>query len=482
VNSPPIAQEVLMPWFIEHIGHKAVLPIVIAAVSCFGGFVAADFVRTLHEQAAYEISTGAKASPYEPAGTIGFASMIEGVRPAVISIRARTLDDDVDRSVVRHPTRSPGPASPRYRIAQGSGFFISEDGYAVTNHHVVAGSSTIELRTNTDRSYKAKLVAADPVSDLALLKVDGGERFSHVSFSHRQPQVGEWVVAVGNPFGLGGTATAGIVSASGRDLPNGKDLLQIDAPVNRGNSGGPTFDLSGRVVGINTMILSPTGGWIGLGFAIPASRAERVIAQLKATGSVTRGWLGMRFQTISSELASAMGLSEPSGIVVADVMSAGPAAHAGVQVGDVIISMNDGPLANAHVFDALLEDTVPGTPITLHVVRAGADTTIEVVAESAPPAGKSRQRPETAQLNEGPQRLGLSLASASELADRSGGVMVVAIDPGGLAAGRGIEHRQVTTPEEVFHLVEDARKGEKQWVLLRVKSGESAQFTALPTS
>ncbi len=365
--------------------------------------------------------------------------MIQGVRPAVISIRVRTFDDDIDRSVLHHSTRGPGPASPRYGNAQGSGFFISEDGYAVTNNHVVAGSATIEVRTDAGQSYKVKLIATDPVSDLALLKVDGAERFAHVSFSHRPPQVGEWVVAVGNPFGLSGTATAGIVSASGRDLADDKDLLQIDAPVNRGNSGGPTFDLSGRVVGVNTMILSPTGGSIGPGFAVPASRAERVVAQLKAKGSVTRGWLGMQFQTISSELANAMGLGDPSGVVIADVLSGGPAANAGVQVGDVITSVNECPAANAHVFNTMLEDTAPGTPITLHVVRAGADTTILATVEDAPSAGKNRRRPEAVQPDEGPQPLGLSLAPASEFTSDGEGVVVVGIDPGGLAAGRGIE-------------------------------------------
>jgi serine protease Do len=476
-----------MPWR-RNTGRTGKLPIAIA-LGVLSIFVAAE-IGLPHEHAVYAIKWGAQAAPYEPGGPAGFASMIEGVRPAVISIRVRTLDDDIDRSVLHHSTRGPGPASPRYKNAQGSGFFISEDGYAVTNNHVVAGSATIEVRTDAGQSYKAKLIAADPISDLALLKVDGADHFAHVSFSHRPPQVGEWVVAVGNPFGLGGTATAGIVSASGRDLADDKDLLQIDAPVNRGNSGGPTFDLSGRVVGVNTMILSPTGGSIGLGFAIPASRAERVVAQLKAKGSVTRGWLGMQFQTISSELASAMGLSDPSGVVVADVLPGAPAASAGVQVGDVITSMNERPAANAHVFNTMLEDAAPGSRITLHVARVGADTTIVATVADAPSVGKSRQRAEAVQLNEGPQHLGLSLAPASEFTRKVSGVIVVGVDPGGLAAGRGIdigdvvldvEHQQVTTPDEVFRIVEDARNSEKEWVLFRLKSDEKTQFTALPT-
>ena len=188
-----------------------------------------------------------------------------------------------------------------FSTSQGTGFFITADGYAVTNEHVIKGSKVAEVRTDSGAVYRAEVVGEDPTSDLALIKVEGRTDFPHVRFAETSPRIGDWIIAIGNPFGLGGTVTAGIVSARGRDLSNDayEDLLQIDAPVNKGNSGGPTFDLDGNVVGVNTMIISPTGGSVGIAFAIPSARAVRVIAQLRAKGSVTRGWLGLQFQSVS---------------------------------------------------------------------------------------------------------------------------------------------------------------------------------------
>jgi serine protease Do len=390
---------------------------------------------------------------------------------------------------VRHRFSDPAHShSPRYRTSQGTGFFISEDGYAVTNNHVIEGSSAVEVRTDAGQVFRANVVAVDPVSDLALLKADNVAHLGHVSFSHRPPKIGDWVVAVGSPFGLGGTVTAGIVSASGRDLANEKDLLQIDAPINRGNSGGPTFDLEGNVVGVNTMILSPTGGSIGLGFAIPAARAERILAQLKDTGAVTRGWLGIQYQALSSELAATMGFNGTSGVVVSEVLPGGPATKAGVQVGDLIVSTNRRPVSDAHQFSQILENTAPGTPLALGIVRAGRGVSVEAVVELVQPRGNKSSEPSTQEVAH--QELGLAMVPGSEFSTGANGVVVISIDPSGLAAGRGVdagdvivevEHHTVMTPDEVFSIIADARKAGKQSVLVRTKSGDNAQFVVLPT-
>ena len=262
-----------------------------------------------------------------------FAEVVDIVKPAVIGIRARVVDDD-DAITILHGRRvDPTDVSrpPRFRTSQGAGFFITPDGYAVTNNHVIRGSSFAEILTDGGQVYRAKVVGVDPASDLALLKVDGRNDFPHVQFSETPPRIGDWIIAIGNPFGLGGTVTAGIVSARGRDLANEKDLLQIDAPVNRGNSGGPTFDLQGQVVGVNSMIISPTGASVGVAFAIPAATVRHVVEQLKDKGSVTRGWLDVQFQSVSPEVAAPLGLDSASGVLIAEVPPGGPGAAAGTR-------------------------------------------------------------------------------------------------------------------------------------------------------
>ena len=210
-------------------------------------------------------------------------------------------------------------AAPRQTvIGEGSGFFISADGYAVTNNHVVDHAKSVQVTTADGTIYKARVVGTDPKTDLALIKVDGKNDFPFVQFADHAPQVGDWVIAVGNPFGLGGTVTAGIVSASGRDIGSGPydDYIQIDAPINKGNSGGPAFDVEGNVIGINTAIFSPSGGSVGIGFDIPADTAKRVIAQLKDNGHVTRGWLGVQIQPVTTGIADSLGLKKAEGAIV----------------------------------------------------------------------------------------------------------------------------------------------------------------------
>ncbi len=233
------------------------------------------------------------------------------------------------------------PCPRQYGISQGSGFFISDDGYLVTNHHVIENGTEFTVIDRDGKEYDAKLIGADKRTDLALLKVESDETFTYVDFAKEAPQVGEWTVAIGNPFGLGGSVTAGIVSARGRDIGAGPydDFIQIDAPVNRGNSGGPAFNMHGEVIGVNAAIFSPSGGNVGIAFAIPASTAQDVIMELKDDGTVVRGWLGVQIQNVTDDIAESLGLEEARGAIVAEAQENSPAQKAGLRSGDTILPL-----------------------------------------------------------------------------------------------------------------------------------------------
>ena len=236
-------------------------------------------------------------------------------------------------------------------MGQGSGFFISADGYAVTNNHVVDKAESVEVTADDGKTYTAKVIGTDPRTDLALIKVDGRNDFPFVRLAETPPRIGDWVLAVGNPFGLGGTVTAGIVSARGRDIGAGPydDFIQIDAPVNKGNSGGPTFDVDGNVIGVNTAIFSPSGGSVGIAFAIPAETVKTVVAQLKDKGSVTRGWIGVQIQPVTHDIADSLGIKTAEGALVAEPQADSPAAKAGIKAGDVIVKVNGDPVKDARM-------------------------------------------------------------------------------------------------------------------------------------
>ena len=321
---------------------------------------------------------------------IGFADIVERVKPSVISVKVNinekvaskddgaNNDEDLpfqpgspmERFFSRFggpdglpPGLRGGPRGGRGMVTgQGSGFFISADGYAVTNNHVVDGADKVEVTTDDGKTYSAKVIGTDPRTDVALIKVEGGSNFPFAKLSDSKPRIGDWVLAVGNPFGLGGTVTAGIVSASGRDIGNGPydDFIQIDAPVNKGNSGGPAFNTEGEVMGVNTAIYSPSGGSVGIAFSIPASTVKTVIAQLKDKGSVSRGWIGVQIQPVTADIADSLGLKKAEGALVAEPQANGPAAKAGIESGDVITAVNGESVKDARELARTIGGLAPG--------------------------------------------------------------------------------------------------------------------------
>jgi serine protease Do len=428
-----------------------------------------------------------------------FADVVDKVKPAVVSVRVKLENavsnedgfqsfgsgnlDQLPPQLREFFKRFGENGMPQRRGAQqglGSGFFISADGYVVTNNHVVDHAKTVQVMTDDGRTLDAKVVGADPKTDIALLKVKEGSNFPHVSLAKVAPRVGDWVVAIGNPFGLGGTVTAGIVSARGRDIGASAydDFLQIDAPINKGNSGGPTFNLQGEVVGVNTAIFSPSGGSVGLAFAIPSETVQSVVNQLETEGQVTRGYLGVQIQPLSKDLADSLGLSSQAGALVASAQDGTPAAKVGLKAGDVITAVNGEPVANARELSRKIAGLKPGTRIELGYVRDGKPQTASVELGVLP--NDKAARSDTFESS-GPQ-LGLRLAPSNE------GVEVVAVDPSGPAAAKGLEAgdvilevggQAVSKPAEVRTGLEIAKKEGKKAVLFRVRSREGTRFVAI---
>jgi serine protease Do len=426
----------------------------------------------------------------------GFADVVDAVKPAVIGVQTKRALSSEERAQL-------GASSAGRSVTSiGSAFLISADGYAVTNNHVVEGSTTVTIETDDEKTYTAKVIGTDPTSDLALLKIDGDRNdFPFVKLADKMPRVGDWVLAIGNPFGLGGTVTAGIVSARQRniDVAAADDLIQIDAPINKGDSGGPTFDLNGRVIGVNMMIFSPSGGSIGIAFAIPADTVRTVISQLRDKGAVTRGWLGVQIQTVTADIADVLGLKEVQGALVAGAQADSPAEHAGLASGDIILSVNAMPVKDARDLNKRITSIVPGTTVEIGVLRGGAQRTVtaalgELPAKRPNPAagkppettGRGNARPEPGNASD---HLGLKLAPAAHLPGADG-VVVTDIDPTGLGADQGFElgdiildvsGKAVMTPDEIERVMSDARGEGKPSVLMRLRSGETMRFVVVPT-
>src|SRR5580693_8647761 len=458
------------------------------ALAALGGVAVETSVATV--SAAATTAQAGATTAQAPAGPASFADVVDRVKPAVVSVKVKLSDaesvDDEDSdgipSMPDIPKNSPfyrffrhfgmpdnnggadrGNQAPRHHFsqAQGSGFFISGDGYIVTNNHVVDHASEVTVTTAEGKSMSAKVIGVDSKTDLALLKAEGGG-FPYVTFAAHTPRVGDWVIAVGNPFGLGGTVTAGIVSARGRDIGSGPydDFLQIDAPVNHGNSGGPTFNAEGEVVGVNTAIFSPSGGSVGIGFAIASDVVKDVVQQLKGT----------------------------TGALVAAAQKDSPAAAAGVKSGDVITAVDGETVADPHDLARRIAAMGPKKTVKLALIRNGSPMTIDVTLGTMPADKTANAETPNSDDNGGSAlaKLGLTLRAAHG----QDGVVVAEVDPDGAAADKGLKQgdvilevagKSVNRPAEVVAAIDTAKSDGKKSVLVRVKSNDGEHYLTLPT-
>ena len=455
------------------------------------------------------VSSAQAADAVQPMS--GFADLVARVKPAVISVRvkieelANTNGQSEGNSSNQLPPGMekffqqfgmPGmpngmPRGKQVMTGEGSGFFISSDGYAVTNNHVVDHAKTVQIKTDDGTTYKAKVIGTDPKTDLALIKVESDKTFPYVKFAEHEPRVGDWVVAVGNPFGLGGTVTAGIVSASGRDIGAGPydDYIQIDAPINKGNSGGPAFNVDGAVIGVNTAIFSPSGGSVGIGFDIPAQTAKMVVAQLKEHGYVNRAWLGVQIQPVTADIADSLGLKTAEGAIVDQPQPASPAAKAGIEAGDVITAVNSKPVKDSRALAQMIGMMAPGTSVKLTLLHKGEMKTMDLTLGKMPGEKTAMADTNRKTSENGVPHLGLSLAPASDVAGAGGkGVAVVGVDPDGPAAEHGfktgdvildVSGKSVGNAADVRKAMTEARADGKSAVLMRVKTADGTRFVAL---
>jgi serine protease Do len=489
------------PTQISHRRRRTAFLAALAAVGLGAGLTASTAYQGNAAPAAPAPASPKNLSTAAETPHLGFADLVAKVKPAVISVRVKldegpTLSSNVEGgNGLPFPPGSPMdrffrqfgvPGMPQGRsqghtivTGEGSGFFISADGYAVTNNHVVDHAKSVQVTTENGKTYPAKVVGTDKKTDLALIKVSGHHDFPFVTFADKAPRIGDWVVVVGNPFGLSETVTAGIVSAQGRNI--GADpydsFMQIDAPVNQGNSGGPSFNLDGQVVGVTTAIYSVSGGSVGIGFAIPSETAKMVVADLKSAGHVTRGWLGTEIQQVTPSIAESLGLQEPEGALVAQVEAGSPAMKARLKAGDLILAVNGQHVKDQTDLVRKIGALAPGADVNLEILRDGSHQTMTVTLGNAPGKRKVAE-------------LGMSLAPAGSVAGASSrGVVVTGVKPASAAAKEGLQPgdvilevggKAVSTPAEVRKEINDDRASGKRRVLIRMQSGDQMRFVALP--
>ncbi len=476
--------------------------------------------------------------PVAHAAPASFADLAAGLLPAVVNISSSETvkpgsgdDDDSDgdngpAAPSPFPPGSPfekffhdymnrqhsggsddngDDAAPRRMQSLGSGFVIDPSGLVVTNNHVIAGADEITVTLQDNTVLKAKLVGHDDRTDLALLQVKTDKKLPAVAFGDSdKSRVGDWVLAIGNPFGLGGTVTAGIVSARGRDIQQGPydDFIQTDAPINRGNSGGPLFDMAGDVVGINTAIYSPSGGSIGIGFSIPSNEAKLVVDQLRRYGRARRGWIGVHVQAVTSDIAASLKRSSTDGALVAGVDPKGPAAKAGLHNGDVILAFNDVPLHEMRTLPRTVAETAIGTNVPVRILRQGSEQVLHLtVAELPEDAATKAAPPKPAPAKPKPAGaaiagLGLTLAplddamrSKFSIPQETAGAVITSVAKNGAASDRGlkagdviveVEQSNIVRPEDVDRAIASARDAKRPSVLMLVMDKDGQRWVPVP--
>jgi len=461
-------------------------------------------------------------------GPTGFADLAEKLLPSVVNISTTQIisqNDDMAEFDLQIPEDSPfheffkefkerqGKIKPKggekrkanKATSLGSGFIIDPAGYIVTNNHVIQDAEEITVILQDDTNLTATVVGRDKKTDLAVLKVEAKKPLPFVTIGDSdKSRVGDWILAIGNPFGLGGTVTTGIISARARDINSGPydDYLQTDAPINRGNSGGPMFNMDGEVIGVNTAIFSPTGGSIGIGFAIPSSMARGVIEQLKTTGITKRGWLGVRIQSVTKEIAEGLGLPAAKGALVSSVTADGPAAKAKAETGDVIVAFDGKDVPDMHRLPRIVADTEVGKTVDMKVIRKGKEVILKVKVaqldttdeETEDKTTAKKDKPAPQQQGETVKELGLDVLSLNDslrkkfgVAKDVAGVVVLDVDPDGLAADYGIQtgdviseasQQPITTAKSLSDVAAKAKKDGKPVLVLVDRKGD-IRFVAM---
>jgi serine protease Do len=475
-------------------------------------------------QAAEPIAAPVSVRP--PAGApMSFAELAERLQPAVVNISTRQRIEvgrtgrfgTPPQSMEELFRRFGGPQTPetdddgqpvtRQATSLGSGFIVDPSGLIVTNNHVITGRGDnpvdeITVTLSDRREFRARVVGRDPLTDVAVIKIDAPQPLPFVRFGDsRAIRVGDWALAIGNPFGLGGTVTAGIVSAKGRNIGAGQydRYLQTDASINQGNSGGPLFDLAGNVVGINTVILSPTGGNIGLGFAVPSELARPIVEQLSGSGRVRRGYLGVGIQPVGEDIAASLGLPKNRGEIVANVEPGGPAARAGIRQGDVIVRVGGQDVTEDNTLSYIVANSRIGAAIPIELIRDGRRQTLNAtiaerpseqqIAGGALPESATPGAPREDTQQAARRSLGVSLQALTpevrqqlRVGTDVQGLVIAGLNPNSDAAAKGlrrgdiirrINNRDVTTPEQAAAVVDDARKAGRSAVLLLVQRGQN---------
>ncbi len=454
-------------------------------------------------------------------GAPGFADLVAQVKPAVVSVRVKA-DAGVQQSGVTEEQMEQFKGTPfedffknfgeqqqrrgggrfgqnnggqhQFVQAQGSGFFISPDGFIVTNNHVVDKAVKVQIVMDDGKIEEAKVIGTDAKTDLALLKVDGRKDFPYVKLAEGNSRIGDWVVAMGNPFGLGGTVTAGIVSAQGRDIGSGPydDYIQIDAPVNKGNSGGPTFNLKGEVIGVNTAIFSPSGGSVGIAFDIPAATVQNVVAQLKSGGQVQRGWLGVQIQPVTPEVADSLNLKEARGALITEPQTDSPAAKAGLKSGDVITRVDGKQIKDARDLARQIAGIAPNSNVALTIIREGSEKTVDLKLGQMKDETVRKASVEEDDTGKTLGALGLEVAPAKQVAGAGdNGLAVVGVDPNGRAAELGLRQgdvilraagKPINSASDLKAQIAEVKASGKKNALVLIKREQNQIFVTVPVA